>query len=664
MNWRAATLLACLAGLSSAVQAEVRLHGLFGEHMVLQREAPIPVWGWAEPGETVRLQFRGQSQTAQADAEGRWRVRLKPEAAGGPHTLRVSGSRSAKALVLGDVLVGEVWLCSGQSNMEWALRDSLNGPAEAAAARDDGIRHIKVAHRAALQPQDDIASAAWQPATAAHAAEFSAVAYHFAKRLRRELGVPVGLLNVSWGGTQIEAWMSPAALKSLADIAPLLEAPLPSSERDFVAQQEARMLSRVKAWQGSGPAGAAEAESWANPDLDDRTWSSLQAPGIWETQGLKNLDGKLWYRKTLQLTPAQAAAPEAVLHLAQVDDCDEAFVNGQPVGAQCGWDRPRRYLLPSGLLRAGANVIAVRVSDQGMGGGIHGTPEQLRLHLGVQEGAQVGAQDLTLAGSWQARVESLLDKTEPGPNELPSLLFNGMLHPVQGFGLRGMLWYQGESNVARAAQYERLLPAFISDLRARWGQGDFPFHLVQIAAENPAALNTLTGSAWAELREAQTRALRLPRTGLVVTSDVADDGNLHPRNKQVVGERLAGLALQQSDKKKTWQAQGPVYRSMKRRGREIELRFDHAGTGLSSTGAALQGFTIADASGRFLPAQARIVGQTVRVHHDAIQHPVAVRFGWVDNPQHNNLFNRAGLPAVPFRTDRWPRLTEQARYAF
>lgn len=661
MSWRAAALL-CLAGLSAAAHAEVRLHGLFGEHMVLQREKLIPVWGWAAPGETVVVSFRQQRQTARADAQGQWRLRLKPEAAGGPHTLTVKGSQSRAPLTLGDVLVGEVWLCSGQSNMEWALRDSLDGPAEAAAANDPGVRHIKVAHRAALQPQDDIAPAAWQPATSAHAAEFSAVAYHFAKRLRRELGVPVGLLNVSWGGTQIEAWMSPAALKTLADIAPLLAAPLPTSERDFVAQQEARMLSRVKAWQSSGPAGAAEAANWAKPDLDDSAWSRLQTPGIWETQGLANLDGKVWYRKTLQLSAAQAAAPEAVLHLAQVDDCDETFVNGQPVGSQCGWDRPRHYRLPAGVLRPGANVIAVRVTDQGMGGGIHGTPEQLRLQLGVNEGAQ----DLTLAGPWQARVESLLEKTEPGPNELPSLLFNGMLHPVQGVGIRGMLWYQGESNVARAAQYERLLPAFISDLRARWGQGDFPFHLVQIAAESPAALNALSGSAWAELREAQTQALRLPHTGLVVTSDVADDGNLHPRNKQVVGERLAGLALQASGKKaKQGQVQGPAYRRMKRIGREIELHFDHAQTGLLSAGGALHGFTIADATGQFQPAQARIVGPaTVRVHHDSIQDPVAVRFGWVDNPQHNNLFNRAGLPAVPFRTDRWPRLTEQARYAF
>lgn len=281
----------------------------------------------------------------------------------------------------------------------------------------------------------------------------------------------------------------------------------------------------------------------------------------------------------------------------------------------------------------------------------------------------MGLADLSLAGSWQARVESVLSKTEPDKNDLPSLLFNGMLQPVLAYGFKGMLWYQGESNVARAAQYERLLPGLIQDLRGRkgWskGLGDFPFYQVQLAADQPWQLNRLTGSAWAELREAQTRTLRLPHTGLVVTSDVADEGNLHPRNKQVVGERLAGLALlQQKGGKNAWQAKGPVYRRMKLRGREIELHFDHAPDGLASTGSKLEGFTIADASGQFQPAQARIVGQTVLVHSDSIKHPVAVRFGWVDNPQQNNLFNRAGLPAVPFRTDRWPRLTEQARYAF
>lgn len=657
MSWRAASLLCLAAALSPAAQAEARLHGLFGPHMVLQRDRDIPVWGWAAPGETVAVSFRQQRQTVQADAHGQWRLTLKPEAAGGPHTLTVSGDQSRAPLSLADVLVGEVWLCSGQSNMEWALRDSLDGPAEAAAASDEGIRHIKVPHRAALQPQADIEPAAWRPASPAHAAEFSAVAYHFAKRLRRELGVPVGLLNVSWGGTQIEAWMSPASLQAQAGITAEQMAALPHDAATFVAQQQARLLARVQAWQGSGPAGAAEAAAWAGPAFDDRAWPRLQAPGIWETQGLLDVDGKVWYRKTLELSAAQAAAPEAVLHLAQVDDCDETFVNGQAVGGQCGWDQPRRYRLPAGLLQAGRNVIAVRVTDQGMGGGIHGSPDRLRL--------QWGAHSLSLAGPWQARVESLLDKTEPGPNELPALLFNGMLHPLQGFGLRGMLWYQGESNVARAAQYERLLPAFIGDLRARWGQGDFPFHLVQIAADAPVQRNTLAGSVWAELREAQTRALRLLNTGLVVTSDVADGGNLHPRNKAVVGERLAGLALQGLPGRQAMVVSGPQFRSLRVQGREAILSFDHAAGGLELRGGGeLQGFAVADASGVFLPARARVVGQTVHVHHPAIKHPAAVRFGWVDNPEVNNLFNRAGLPAVPFRTDRWPRLTEAVRYTF
>ncbi|MBT9491396.1 MAG: hypothetical protein IV107_03410 [Paucibacter sp.] len=646
-------ILVCTA---SNALAELRLHGIFGDHMVLQRHAPIRVWGWAAPGETIVVAMHRQKQQTRADAQGAWVVQLAPEAAGGPHQLRVSGEVGSEQRVLSDVLIGEVWLTAGQSNMEMSLSQALDGPADAAAANDPLIRHIKMAHRTALQPLTDIDSAPWQPATAAYAGNFSAVAYHFARQLRRELGVPVGLVNLSWGGTQIETWMSPAALQTQAQIRPLLANVAPTAAA-FESRYRDRMSALIRDWQGvDAVAEPGMSNAWLARDLDDSGWANLHAPGAWEAQGLPDFDGRLWYRKTFVLSEAQTSRANAVLHLARIDDCDESYVNGQAVGGLCGWDTPRRYALAPGVLRAGVNVIAIRVTDNGGGGGLHGPAESLRLQLGDEA--------LGLAGPWKARVESLMIKTEPGVNDLPSLLFNGMLNPVIGFGLRGMLWYQGESNVERAAQYEQLLPAFIKDLRGRWALGEFPFYMVQLAADKPWQGNSLAGSRWAELREAQARTLSVAaKTGMVVSTDMADGGDLHPRHKRELGQRLAAVALKQ-DYGRPVAASGPTLRQLTVVGDKAELQFDNVGRGLVARDGRLRGFTIADASGRFYPAEAQILGDKVIVHNTQVKRPVAVRFGWVDNPEQNNLFNRDGLPAAPFRTDDWPRLTEEASYAF
>jgi sialate O-acetylesterase len=649
-----------LACVTPNAHAELRLHGIFGDHMVLQRNAPIRVWGWAAPGERITVAMHRQKQQTLADEQGAWTLQLAPEAAGGPHQLLVSGQVGSEQRLLSDVLIGEVWLASGQSNMEMSLRQSLDGPADAAAANDPLIRHVKIAHRTALRPMADIEPAAWQSANAESAGEFSAVAYHFARRMRRELGVPVGLVNLSWGGTVIETWMSPAALQTQPEMRPLLAnfaGTAAPSAAAFEASYRARMLALVRGWQGmDAVTEQGLSKEWSSPSYDDSGWASLQAPGVWEAQGLPDFDGRLWYRKTFSLSEAQASRANAALHLARVDDCDESYVNGQAVGGLCGWDTPRRYALAPGVLRAGTNVIAVRVTDNGGGGGLHGPAESLRL--------QVGDEVIALAGPWKARVESVMNKTEPGVNDLPSLLFNGMLNAIVGFNMRGMLWYQGESNVERAAQYQQLLPAFIKDLRGRWGQGEFPFYLVQLAADKPSQSNSLAGSRWAELRDAQARSLSaVAKTGMVVTTDICDGGDLHPRPKREVGERLAGLALSQ-DYGRAVPALGPTLRKMTVRGSKAELQFANAGRGLLARDGRLRGFAIADASRVFYPALADIVGDKVIVHHAQVTRPVAVRFGWVDNPEQNNLFNRDGLPAVPFRTDDWPRLTEKASYAF
>jgi sialate O-acetylesterase len=379
-------------------------------------------------------------------------------------------------------------------------------------------------------------------------------------------------------------------------------------------------------------------------------------PRVWEEQGLPDFDGVVWYRRRVSLTAEQAAGA-ATLHLGTVDDCDESFVNGQRVGGDCFWNVARHHPVPAGLLHEGDNLIAVRVTDTGGPGGFYGDAAAVRL--------ETQAGDLPLSGRWRARVESPLLRTQPGVNDAPTLLFNAMVQPLLPLRIRGVLWYQGESNVARAARYAGAFQRLIRDWRTQWGEGDFPFYFVQLASYLPPEKNPASGSEWAELRDAQRLALKLPNTGMVVTTDIGDAKDIHPRNKQAVGDRLAGIALHDLHGRRAIVSRGPDYRAMRRVGAAIELRFSNTGRGLAARGgdvAALQGFAIADASHRFRPARATVRGDRVVVASDEVAQPVAVRYGWVDNPEQANLINREGLPASPFRTDDWPVMTEGGRF--
>lgn len=642
-----ALALALLLPVALPAGAGLRLAGLFGDAMVLQREAPIPVWGWAAAGETVQVTLGRSRATARAGADGRWVATLPPRHAGGPHELVVRGARQRHTLR--DVWIGDVWLCSGQSNMEWTLAQASDAAREIATAHHPRIRHVKLPRRASLLPQDDIAPTPWQAASPATAGGFSAVAYHFARRVQQAQGVAIGLVNASWGGTDLETWTSADGVRQDPDLAALM-ADLPRDEATLFERRRLQALALVHRFQGDTMAApGSEAE-----DLDDSAWPALQVPGLWEGQGLPGFDGRVWFRRVLDLDARQAAGP-AQLALGPVDDCDETWVNGVAVGHTCGWDRPRRYTLPAGLLREGRNTLAVRVLDTGGGGGFHGDAAALRL--------DTAAGPLPLHGAWRARVEAVHERRELAPNDLPTLLFNGMIHPLARLRLRGVLWYQGESNVGRAARYVDAFPRLIADWRAHWQAPRLPFLYVQLSAFLPLARNTLEGSAWAELREAQRLALALPHTGMAVTIDVGDADDIHPRDKRSVGERLARLALRQVHGRPVV-ASGPVLRGLRpiESGR-LELRFDHQGTGLSVRGGgALHGFALAGADGRFVDAHATVVGSRVQVWSPALPEPRAVRYGWFDNPSQANLVNGTGLPASPFRTDTLPWITRDARY--
>lgn len=639
-----------LALLAATAQADVRLAEVFGEHMVLQRDRPLNLWGQATPGQTLAVEFAGRKASTRVGADGRWRVQLAALPAGGPHRLRVLGDQT---IVLNDILIGDVWLLGGQSNMEWVLAQTDTGPQEVASPQNAQLRHLRVPHRASVKVEAEIAPAAWVVAEPGRVAEFSAVGYHFAKLMQVVQGVPIGLINTAWGGSMLETWMSRAAALRDPDLEPAVKG-LPADNAGFGAANAQRMLPRIAAWQPGLPLEGVDAAGWSAASDVDAQWPTLKAPGTWEGQGLPGVDGVVWMRKRIELNATQAAGA-AELHLAKVDDCDEVWVNGQKVGGQCGWEQSRRYAVPAGLLRAGVNWIAVRVTDTGGGGGIHGETAELRL--------DTAAGAVSLAGDWRARVEKVALVAGPVANDAPTLGHNGLIAPLQGLSVRGVLWYQGEENSGRAAAYADGFKRLILDWRGQFGDPKLPFFFVQLASWFPLADNRPDGNGWAELRASQAAALALPHTGMATAIDVGDAVDIHPRNKRTVGERLAALAMHELGLRAA-PATGPRLAGHQAKGGAFELRFDSTAGGLRTarTGEPLRGFYLAGADRRWAPAQGRIEGDRIVLSSPAVPAPVAARYAWVNNASQANVVGGDGLPLPPLRTDDWPLESAARRY--
>jgi sialate O-acetylesterase len=639
-----------LALLAATAQAEVRLSNVFGEHMVLQRDRPLHLWGQATPGQTLSVELGGHKASTRVGADGRWRVQLAPLPAGGPHRLLVKGDGTVE---LRDVLIGDVWLLGGQSNMEWPLAATDTGPQEVASPQNPQLRQLRVPLRASVKPEAEIAPAPWVVAEPGKVGEFSAVGYHFARQMQAVQGVPIGLINTAWGGSMLETWVRRDAALQDPDLTPAVRA-LPTDNAVYGAAVRQRAEARVAAWQPGLPLKDVDASGWSAASDIDANWPTLPAPGVWETHGLADLDGVVWMRKRIELKPEQAASA-AELHLAKVDDCDETWVNGRRVGGQCGWEQPRRYALPAGLLRAGTNWIAVRVTDTGGGGGFHGEAAEMRL--------DTAAGSVPLAGAWKARVEKIQAAAGPVANDAPTLGHNGLIAPLHGLAVRGVLWYQGEENSGRAAAYAEGFKRLIQDWRGQFGDPNMSFLFVQLAAWFPLADNRPDGNGWAELRASQAAALVLPHTGMATAIDVGDAVDIHPRNKRTVGQRLAALAMHELGLRAA-PASGPRLIGQSARGGEFQLRFGDTGGGLRTAraGEPLRGFYLAGADRRWVPAEARFDGDRIVLHSPAVPAPVAARYAWVDNPSEANIVGGDGLPLPPLRTDDWPLESAGRRY--
>lgn len=640
-------LLGFSALLFQSAKAKVILPKIFADNMVLQRNANIPVWGWADAGEKIEIAFNQQVKKIKADKLGKWMVRLEPEAAGGPFVLTIKGKNTIQVR---NVLVGEVWICSGQSNMEWNVARSMNAPKEIAAADYPFIRHIKISRTISSLPEKDFAAGSWQICNPSTVGEFTAVGYFFAKRLYDSLKVPVGLINSSWGGTNIETWISREGFEGSDEFKEMI-AGMPKINLDSLGLLQVKSTElRIETLQGVKLKDQAP-EMFKQPFFDDSKWPVLIQPRLWEQQSIGELDGVVWLRKTIELTAADINK-EAVLELSKIDDDDITYINGVWVGNTSQYDALRKYVIPAGILKEGKNVIAVRVVDNGGGGGIYGETSNLKL--------TIGGNVIALSGNWKFQVESI--KKTTNENSLPSLCYNAMINPLIPFAFQGVLWYQGESNAGRSYQYRKAFPLLINDWRQKWQQGNFPFYFVQLATFNTTG-NSNEGSGWAELREAQAMTLKLPNTGMCVTTDIGNPSDIHPTNKQGVGYRLSALAFNNLYKREMV-CSGPSFNSMKVNGNQLVLSFNDVGTGLYTPDkyGYIKGFEIAGEDKVFYYAQAFLKGNTVVVSCDKVSNPVAVHFGWIGDASDCNLFNKEGFPAVPFRTDEWKTATKDEKY--
>ncbi len=654
-------LFALAAGIALAQAPALRLPALFADGMVVQREKPLPVWGWAEPGAAVTVTLAGQSRTATADAAGNWRVMLKALKAGGPHTLTVASKE--QAITRANILAGDVWVCSGQSNMEMNVGGVLNAREEIAAATDDRIRVFVVPHTLADAPRAEVAGR-WLVCSPKTAGGVSAAAYFFAREIRARVDVPIGLIQSCWSGTPAEAWTPMATLTRHPALAPTLARRF--TDAAAFAEADARFKAFFARWVREHHAvdtgNAGEGLGWANPGFDDRGWRPMRAPISWErNEPAYYMNGVMWHRRAVEL-PAAWAGRALTLTLGKIGDADTTYFNGARVGATGADDlraneTVRVYTVPAALVKAGRAVIAVRVFNRWGEGGFLGPAD--RFSLAPVDRAD--AAPISLAGEWRNAIERQVDDiaTPHGPippdsSWSPGKLFDGMVAPLTAAPIKGAIWYQGESNGGYGYQYRTLFPAMITGWRKAWGQGDFPFYYVQLA--NWLHRQEVPGEClWAELREAQLLTLALRNTGMAVAIDIGDGNDIHPKNKQEVGRRLALWALAK-DYGQTVVYSGPLYRKMRAKGGSIVLSFDHADGLASRDGAPLTGFAIAGADRKFVWAEATIAGNTVVVSSPAVPTPVAARYGWHYNPD-CTLINGAGLPASPFRTDAWPGLS-------
>jgi sialate O-acetylesterase len=640
----AARVIACFLLFGATCSfAQVRLPLLISDGMVLQRDVPLKIWGWASPNENITISFNGGEYKCTSDENGNWQTVIPEQQAGGPYSLTVTASNR---ITVNDILIGDVWLCSGQSNMELQISRVTDMFADdIRKINNPYIRHFKTpTHRYSYEkPEKDLPGGAWKAATPENIMDFSALAYFFAENLYNKYQIPVGLFNSSVGGSPAEAWISIETARRYPEYIESVEKLIERSRQGNAAgafdENFRRMMEAMPKDAGLG--------KWHKADVDDSDWDEVSLPGYWRDKDIDFGNGVIWLRKEIDV-PASMAGKEGVLRLGCIVNSDSAFVNGVYVGNITYQYPPRIYNVKAGLLKEGRNVIAVRVMSNGQGGGfVEEKPYKLI----------AGDEHIDLTGQWKYKAGVDYSTLAPPPSAppansigyAPTGLYNSMIAPVINAPIKGVIWYQGESNTGRAMEYESLFADLIADWRSKYSNPQLPFIYVQLANFMKAQKQPLE-SGWAELRNVQRKTLAVPNTGMAVAIDLGEWNDIHPLNKKELGRRLA-LEAQRVAYGETLTSQGPLYKSMERKNGSIILTFTSVGSGIY-TNLDLHGFAIAGEDGKYEWANAVTVAKDkVKVWSDSVKKPVKVRYAWADNPDDANLKNKEGLPASPFETE-------------
>lgn len=631
------------------IHAQILLPKVFGDSMVLQRGIKIPVWGNSDPGATIIAKLGNVQATTKADQHGKWQIKFPVFKAGGPYVLEISeAGKSGSKIKLDGILIGDVWLASGQSNMELQVQQAKDASKEIASAHYPQLRFLVVEQDKKLGPQADIRSGKWKVCDSINVKQWSAVAYYFARKIQNDQNIPVGIIQSTWGGTPVEAWTSRDMLLTspITKARTLSNDTLKMDSEDFAADS----LNWLRIWNiVYNPQNNADKIIPAT-DYNDADWTTIEMPNVLKDFGIGYYEGMVWLRKKISL-PGSFNQKDLTISLGHPEMNYSLYFNGEEICKNI-WNSnaTHSFTIPGRLVQPGENTIAVRVAMLWGGGGLNPPAEDLYI--------TDGASKISLAGKWLYKkdIETAFPKIL-NYQYYPTVLFNAMINPIIPYGIKGFIWYQGESNASAAYDYRKLFPMLINDWRQRWQQGSLPFLFVQLA--NYMKTKPLPSeSEWAELRESQTLTLSLPNTGMACIIDVGEGNDIHPKNKQEVGRRLALIANKMVYKQNVI-ASGPVYKNYRREGHRIRISFMNTGSGISTKeGKELTGFAIAGKDKKFYWAKATIDGNEVIVYCDNVADPIAVRYAWADNPD-CNLVNSEGLPAVPFRTDDWKGITQK-----
>ncbi|WP_031527194.1 sialate O-acetylesterase [Dyadobacter crusticola] len=634
---------------SQAAFCQLKLARLFSDHVVLQRQKPIPVWGWSKPGEKVKVTLAGQSLEGKADNSGKWQVSFKPIEAGGPHTMQVTGKSGN--VVVNDILIGEVWLCSGQSNMEWPVSAAKNYEAEKKDAEYPQIRHFRVDHQVSMQPEKDLNAGEWKIATSEAVGAFSAIGFFFAREINQKLNIPVGILHSSWGGSQIEGWISKEAMLEDEELKNYV-ATMPKTWEEADVVMDAKLRKQLFKSASVSPS-AEDEKRYTSGNADFSYWQKVADPvGQWDWKGSQGFRGQGYMAKEVDVT-ANVTAQPTTLSLPENDSPNQIYINGKLVyeGAMKG---TRKISIPANTWKAGKNQLVIKmgnmVGQSWFGPGFMGSANDLYL--------EESAGKISISKDWYL-MPAFSEKHEYAHlvNNVGTTIYNAMIVPLIPFAIRGTLWYQGETNASRAYQYRKSFPLMINDWRKRW-KDDFSFYWVQLSSfgsEN----NSNQGSSWAELREAQNMTLSLLKTGMAVSTDVGNPNDIHPTNKQDVAHRLATNALK-LDYGQNIPYASPIFDKAVFSDKNAEVTFKNAANGLMTRDkyGYVKGFEIAGEDKVFHFAQAVIEGDKVIVLNPTNTKPVSVRYAWSDAPEDANLYSKDGFPVSAFRSDDWTGKTE------